>query len=164
MRGQKNRWPVPREQADCDYRRPKVPGSSLIIHVWIIRLCAVWLYLLQYTTPSHTAMHTPQLLINGHTHTGSDKIVLEQKFTYQGNTSRARCEHWMTMACHSSFSTDVIICLLLCHFYVQLHNYIHIAFLFLSSCFLLCCSLTSSSFLYSAMWLSGRTSRSSTIW
>jgi hypothetical protein len=29
---------------------------------------------------------------HGHTHTRSNKIVLEQKFTYQGNTSRARHE------------------------------------------------------------------------
>jgi hypothetical protein len=27
---------------------------------------------------------------HGHTHTRSDKIVLEHKFTFQGNTSRAR--------------------------------------------------------------------------
>jgi hypothetical protein len=30
---EKNRWPVPHEQADSDHRRPKVPESSSNIHV-----------------------------------------------------------------------------------------------------------------------------------
>jgi hypothetical protein len=47
---------------------------------------------------------------HAHTHTRSDKIMLERKFTFQGNT----------MTCDYSFRTNVMLCFLSVKFLVNL--------------------------------------------